>query len=381
LDELARLDERLEAHLDGVRVAGESGWDFVKKALEIGEPGEVFAAAVLAFESADEGRTQDVLAVGMATSEAERGLISALGWLSYEQALKPMNALLASSASAHRRLGIAASAIHRRNPGPALQIALASDDPLLKARALRASGELGLVDRHTTVLANIKAEDSACRFWAAWSAALISGHKDAVASLQNVVESGGPFRERAVQMAVRRLPLRDAKAWLTKLAKEDRQLRTALIGAGAIGEPEVIPWLIEQMKVPELARVAGEAFSMLTGVDIGYEDLDGKKPEGFEAGPTDSPEDEDVAMDTDLDLPWPDPVRIQEWWRAHSGDFQKGTRYLLGQPIESEALRQVLKTGRQRQRAAAALELAIMQPGRPLFEVRAPGFRQQRLLP
>jgi len=244
LDELARLDERLEAHLDGLRVAGESGWDFVKKALEIGEPGEVFAAAVLAFESADEGRTQDVLAVGMATSEAERGLISALGWLSYEQALKPMNALLASSASAHRRLGIAASAIHRRNPGPALQIALASDDPLLKARALRASGELGLVDRHTTVLANIKAEDSACRFWAAWSTALISGHKDAVASLQNVVESGGPFRERAVQMAVRRLPLRDAKAWLTKLAKEDRQLRTALIGAGAIGEPEVIPWLI-----------------------------------------------------------------------------------------------------------------------------------------
>ena len=34
-------------------------------------------------------------------------------------------------------------------------------------------------------------------------------------------------------------------------------------------------------------------------------------------------------------------------------------------------------TGYQRQRAAAALELAILKPGRPLFEVRAPGWRQQ----
>jgi hypothetical protein len=48
-------------------------------------------------------------------------------------------------------------------------------------------------------------------------------------------------------------------------------------------------------------------------------------------------------------------------------------------PSRKEPIRQVLKTGRQRQRAAA-LELALLQPGRPLFEVRASGFRQQRLL-
>ena len=40
----------------------------------------------------------------------------------------------------------------------------------------------------------------------------------------------------------------------------------------------------------------------------------------------------------------------------------------------------VLRNGRQRQRAAAALELALQQPGQPLFEVRAPGFRQQQPL-
>jgi hypothetical protein len=41
---------------------------------------------------------------------------------------------------------------------------------------------------------------------------------------------------------------------------------------------------------------------------------------------------------------------------------------------------QVLQTGYQRQRAAAAIELTILQPGQALFEVRAPGFRQQRIL-
>ena len=41
-----------------------------------------------------------------------------------------------------------------------------------------------------------------------------------------------------------------------------------------------------------------------------------------------------------------------------------------------DSLRDVLKNGYQRQRAAAALELAIREPGKPLYEVRAPGFRQ-----
>jgi uncharacterized protein (TIGR02270 family) len=380
LEQLARLDERLEAHLDGLRVAGKLGWDFMKKALEINEPGEVFVAAVLAFESGDERRVQDVLSIGMATFEAERGLISALGWLSYVQALKLINALLASSVPAHRRIGIAASAIHRRDPGPALQAALVSDDPLLKVRALRAAGELGLLDSHLAVRIKLNDEKPASRFWAAWSGALLRGDKDAVASLQSFVESGESFRERAVQLAVRRLPFIDARAWLSTLAKDGHQLRTAPIAAGALGDPEFIPWLIEQMKVPELARVAGEALSMLTGIDLVSEGLDREKPAGFEAGPTESPEDEGVDLDVDLDLPWPDHALIQEWWRDHRGDFRKGTRYLLGRPIEPEALRKVLKSGRQRQRAAAALELAILQPGRPLFEVRGPGFRQQRVL-
>src|SRR5437016_12004830 len=85
LADLVRLEDRVEAHIDGLRVAGEPGWEIAKGQLvEIGEPGEVFAAALLAFESGDAARVQDVLAAGIAKPEAVRAMISALGWLTYE---------------------------------------------------------------------------------------------------------------------------------------------------------------------------------------------------------------------------------------------------------------------------------------------------------
>jgi uncharacterized protein (TIGR02270 family) len=85
-------------------------------------------------------------------------------------------------------------------------------------------------------------------------------------------------------------------------------------------------------------------------------------------------------MDPDENLPWPDPDLVKTWWEARRGRFSKDTRYLLGQPITVESLRQALRAGYQRQRAAAAIELALLLPGRPLFEVRAPGHRQQDVL-
>jgi uncharacterized protein (TIGR02270 family) len=151
-------------------------------------------------------------------------------------------------------------------------------------------------------------------------------------------------------------------------------------GADVIGDPTQNPWLIDYLRVPELARSAGEAFTMITGIDLAYEDLEGEWPEGVEAGPTENPEDENLEMDPNEHLPWPNPGLVQRWWEQHRQRFQTATRYLLGQPIGFEWLQQVLRIGRQRQRAAAALELAIRQPGQLLFEVRAPGFRQQQIL-
>ena len=115
--------------------------------------------------------------------------------------------------------------------------------------------------------------------------------------------------------------------WLSDFTQSPEVLRHAVLGAGIIGDPMYIPWLINLMTVPEVSRVAGEAFSMITGVDLAYDDMEGEWPEGFEAGPTENPEDEDVAMDSDEDLPWPEPSLIQAWWEKNKNNFR--VRYPL----------------------------------------------------
>jgi len=69
------------------------------------------------------------------------------------------------------------------------------------------------------------------------------------------------------------MSLPDAHTWINALTKNPDHQRKAIIGAGSLGDPSSIPWLIEMMEIPELARVAGESLSIITGLDLAYEDL------------------------------------------------------------------------------------------------------------
>ncbi len=379
LKDLAKLDGRVEAHLDGLRVAGEGGWDLCKAALGNEENGEVFAASVMAFESGSESRIQAVVDVVQQKPELSVAIISAMGWIPFDQVASQAQRLLTAESPIQRMVGLAAYAVHRQDPGTALKDALSSTDFALKARALKAAGELGKTNLIPAIKAELTEEDLTCRYWAAWSGALL-GEPAAIPVLQRLAESGHSKREQACAMSLRRLSIDQAQAWLKSLASSPKTLRLAVQAAGVIGDPANIPWLIQQMADPNMARVAGESFTFITGIDLAYDDLDTDKPEGFEAGPTENPEDENVDMDPDEDLPWPNPQLIEKWWFAHRLEFTNGTRYLCGRPMTIESLNQVLRTGKQRPRRAAAIELAIRQPGTPLFNTSAPGFRQQQLL-
>ncbi len=379
LKDLAKLDGRVEAHLDGLRVAGDPGWASIREELAWEEPGEVFSATLLALEVESEERLGEALAVATSSTELSRGAISALGWLSRERAIPWITRLLASEDPMVRRIALGGAAARRHDPGQVLGEAIALGEAALKARALKAAGELGRQDLLSHCRAHYAADDPDARLWAAWSGALL-GDGGAIHPLATAAFEGGPKAVRAVDLAARRMPLAQAHAWTQQLAAEDAHRRLALQVAGATGDPAIVPWLLEMMKVKDVARLAGEAFSTLTGVDLALLDLEGEWPEGFEAGPTEDPEDEDVSMDPDEDLPWPDPDLVAGWWAANGAAFSAGTRYLLGKPLAPGALMEALDSGRQRQRTVAALELALANPGRPLFETRARGSVQRAIL-
>jgi uncharacterized protein (TIGR02270 family) len=157
-------------------------------------------------------------------------------------------------------------------------------------------------------------------------------------------------------------------------------MRWLICGSGIVGDPAYVPWLIDHMATPEEARLAGEAFTLITGVDLPSSDLDTTRPEGFESGPNDDPKDSNVEMDPDAGLPWPDPKRIKAWWALNSSRFQSGSRSFMGAPVTRGHCLDILRNGYQRQRILAAVYLCLLTPGTSLFNTSAPAWRQQKLL-
>lgn len=380
LRSLAALDQRIEAHLDGLRIAGDSGWEICKAQLAdaADSGGAVFTTSVLAFDNTTEDRLRLVLDAGTSTPALTRELIAALAWIPYRRVADQLERLTRSEDPTRRRVAIAAYAAHREDPGVALARAISADDAQLRARALRAAGELGRTDLLRTVRAHLEEQSEECRLAAA-AATVLLGDRSAVPAVQALAELGEPSGI-AVTLGARALTVGTAAEWLRSLARDARTLRIGIVASGHAGAPVAIPWLLEQMAVPEHARVAGEAFTFITGVDLAHANLDAKQPQSFQAGATGDLEDENVPMDADEDVPWPDVEKVAAWWSRNRTMFRSGTRHLLGKPITPASIVEVLKTGRQRQRAAAALELAVASAGRPLFDVRAPGHRQQQAL-
>lgn len=380
LHHLRRLDDRIAAHLDGLAVADEFGWGLCEAALERPGAGEVFAAAVRAIEDKNSAGLEKLLALAETVPESRRGLVSAFGWVPAESLKDTIKNLLASSNAFQCQVGLAACAMHQVDPGTALDATIADTDPMLRARGLRVAGEIGRRDLLAACISALVDDDAACRFWAARSVALVGDQGKAIDVLKNLALYPGPFRMLALQLLLKFIGVPQANEFLKTLARDPANIRLLIQGAGIAGDPYYVPWLIKQMADLKLTRLAGESFSFITGLDLAYLDLERKPPEDFESGPNDDPEDDNVEMDEDESLPWPDPVKIQAWWDANKTRFTPGVRYFMGEPVTREHCIHVLKEGYQRQRIAAALYLCLLEPGTKLIPTKAPAWRQKRWL-
>lgn len=387
LEEIAEADERVEAHLDGLRVAGKAGWDIGKElGWELG--GEYFTAMSQAIFHGNTAWVAEVLGAAEDNPDALRGIVSAFGWTDPRQLRGLVKQLLETRNPLGRQVGIAACAIHRVHPGPTLGSSLNETASGLRARALKAVGELGATDLLPQVVRDLEHEHDECRFWAAWSAGLL-GHADAIRILRLFAEVDNPRRRQALELVVRLMPADTAFGWLRSLGGDRQQLRWALIGAGVHGDPAWLEPLMGQFGNEDVARVAGESFQMITGLNIFRESLEVLEevevvpdpPEGEEReGWDDDDDDDEPAFEEDVGLVVPDPEKMAAWFESHRARFTPGTRFFCGEPLSSDQSARILAAGQQRQRRNAALEQVIASPGSLLFETRAPGRRQQAAL-
>ncbi len=385
LADLVKLDERIEANIDGLRIAETGGWSASSDELDAGDAGGYFVAGVLAVESGDAARFHRIIerADAMAAAAASepyrpaydpwRGLVSALAWVERAHAAAAIERLLEAARPGMRWLGIAACGARRWAGQPRLEAALADPAPSVRARAARTMGELGKADSRSKLGALLADPDADCRFWAAWSAARL-GAAEGVEALAAFARSPGPRCDRALDLLLRCLPTERAHAFLRELAREPALQRTVIRGAAVIGDGNYLPWLVKQAGDPSVARVAGDAFATITGADLVANDLDREPPSD------DDSDGGDIAPDEDEDLVWPDPERVGRWWSGNQHRFNAGTAYFRGSSKASTNWVEALSQAPQRRRWTAALELALRRPDNSMFEVRARGDRQKSLL-
>lgn len=381
--DLGRLDARIAAHLDGIRIAGPYGIGLAHQALERPGAGEVFVATVRAIEDHDTEHLERLLAIAETLPSSGAGLLSAFGWMSATGLRGIAKPLLEARQPWRREVALAACGMHAVDPGVALDRALHDDHETVRARALIVARQSGRRDLIQACLDAIADKDARCALEAARSALLLGDRTESLRALEALaIGNGGikPPNLMALRVALKVVSPTRARALLASLSKDTAQIRTLIRGIAFAGDPHHVPWLIAQMDDPKRARLAGEAFSFITGLDLARLDLDRKPPPELELGPNDDPNDENVAMDEDESLPWPDPAKVLAWWKKSENHFSPGSRYFVGgAPTRAKCL-DVLKTGFQRQRFAAAEYLTLISPGTPLFNSAAPAWRQQRLL-
>ncbi|WP_194863266.1 TIGR02270 family protein [Myxococcus sp. AB036A] len=155
----------------------------------------------------------------------------------------------------------------------------------------------------------------------------------------------------------------------------------ALWALGFSGRPlaadACLPWLGDSA----VAKLAGEAFSNITGLKLeGPYVLPSTQPRQEPLPLEEEDLDADIAPRPEDDLPLPHPEAIASWWHSERHRFADGARYLLGHPFQGEVLWTALARGPMRRRHEWARELVIRSGGTLNIPTRALAHRQRAAL-
>lgn len=378
LDDLHDADSRIEAQIDGLIVSGDEGWHAARSnASEFGGPGELFTAAAVALRSSqgpsgDNGRFETVLDAVAAPAASVRPLAVATHWVS------PGDALSARLASKTDPFAIAVAVTSAAMRGvalvPHIERALESDCPWLVEAACGAVMLLRLERYRGAIEAHLLDADANSRYAATLTGLFLGSAlaRDAMVALVVRTAHAPISRDRAAAAFFRALQATEAASVHRDIFGKCAETRVSLKAAGAAGVRELMPGVLEQLASPVLGRVAGEAFTSMTGFRLSPQET------MLRSGPTtasDDSSDHDVVLDPDEGLPWPRSGELGDWWCRHSDGFEPRTRYLDGIVVSDVALRRLVTRGSQSTRMAAAELLALR--GSPWLDVYAPAFRQR----
>jgi uncharacterized protein (TIGR02270 family) len=263
---------------------------------------------------------------------------------------------------------IIASALHRqriRVDQSYLSALLASDDKTLWVKALQLIGDVK-IPSPKPLLDYQQDEDESVRFYALRADILLGNHAR-ISQLSPYLDVKSPWLLEALPLALALQPVDQALRIVESINQADVSGRIKLWAIAYSGCVQTIPIIIEYAKDEKLSRIAGEAFACITGVDIEEDDLSPIDPdEDFSVLSNDS---DPWQQDYEIDLAKPGVTELKNWWAKHQSQFNPEQRYLMGLPITSESMDQVVAQGNQQQRNYAALIKALHYKHSPLERI------------
>ncbi|MBL8300008.1 MAG: hypothetical protein JNN30_16840 [Rhodanobacteraceae bacterium] len=344
-EHLARADYLLDAHLEGLRVAGTASVDLALSNLQRWKTAdEVFVSTYVLLHAGDDGRLKQLEAVMLDDPELIPGAAAALLWAPPDQGLALLQRWWSSRDSMLRRAAVPAALRHPRVKRDTVVLdAIESGDASLRARAFRAVGEWRLEPYREALLQGATDTEPCSRFEANYALCLLGDIQARARLDQDLDHLKGSQRRRGIMAWAILPPSERFAAVFDQRAVETAWHRDLIYALAWRGDPAGLPLLIQWLQVPALARLAAYAICHITGADLDADDLwqqDSPSSEEHEHDHEDNVSHErrdDEEDDEDAGLLPPDTERLTDWLKLHSPLFQPGIRYMAGRPFAMAA--------------------------------------------
>ncbi len=362
-------EERLEAHLDGLRVAGPPVLPRLIAPVVEEEYAEYarVVVALLTLLSVGErpANFQTVLSIlNNGGPQQRKAAYQAL--LLSEQA--DVAGILASELKASHPDALRLLGFRGHDPGfGCVRDFYKSNDPQRLAAALDVTGLFGYVEARPLVESLLKEsqlpEDLELRV------------------IRTAAVLGSPVWSRRCYEAVDEMPSVSGELMLLLSCNEERcfqseliklldtSVHTALWTLGFVGTVEVVEAILPFIESEDykIARLAGEAFRAITGLDAD-DDAFHRDPEEPTAEQT-LPEFEDDDLDADLgedptdELPLPQASKYMDYWSQNRANFETGVRYIGGERQGLNSLTDHIDRVSTRRRHHIAFQVRVLSHG------------------
>jgi uncharacterized protein (TIGR02270 family) len=381
LPEVAYLEERLLARLDPLVLGGApASKRLLQPSLESEEPERLGAAALALLMGDGTEHVELLLELLQRGTEPQRAALCRAFELSEREGVEShLMPLLQRGAPEVQASVLDVLTARRASPDVRLEQLLARGGSPMQAAVLRAASHMPLWVAPSLLDEGLRSDELSVRdaaleaglvlgHAAAWttSLALVSRREPGCGFAMLLLALGGSAEELPVLLEALSVPgLRRQALWALGFS-----------GRGAAAEA-CLPW----MRDDKLARLAGEAFSAITGLTLEGE-FALRDPDGPDALVPLEEEDLDADLVPSLEerLPCPNAEAVEGWWRRLGPKLEPGTRYLGGRPLTHGGVLAQLSSGNMRRRPPLALELAIRTHGKHRVCVRAFSARQLREL-